>query len=801
MEVTVEVFSKQAKALEYLSEDNGEVTEVLYGGGARGGKCLGKGTRVRMFDLSVKAVEDIVVGDVIMGDDGTPRHVLAVSTGIEQMYWVRQRNGMDYRVNESHILSLRHERRKTKTHRDNGRKIVDKCEKIWETQNISVHDYLQKPEKFKKESKGYRSFGMDFSENDVPLDPYFFGVWLGDGTSCRSEITFNNKDVEVKKYCDGIAEKYGCEPHGRQNRASGCKTIAYTTGKKNVRNELLDKLWDVGVLNNKCIPTLYIKNSRTVRLQLLAGLIDSDGYLHNGCYEIVTKYPLLKDGIVNLCGTLGFVTRCKNKIVKGKRYDRITIIGNNLNEIPCKVERKKCGERKHYQNANHTGIVVEKDTVDRYYGFTIDGNHLFCLEDYTVTHNTFLGCLWQTLRRINMPNSVGLVCREESVKLKDTTIVTFFEVLSLLHYTSAVEYNATRLIATFNNGSVIYFRDLKFLPKDPEFDRLGSLGITDLFVDEAQQVSEKAISVLKGRFSVLNGKRPDGSSWHTIPKALYTCNPRRNWIYNDFVKPDKMGTIKPYRRFIKSLPIDNPHIDQSYIDNLLRADPITVQRLYFGNFEYDDDPATLCDFDAISDLFHNEHIQPVGGRSCSADIAGKGHDRFIATSWVGNVCYIAIDKEYSPGKDVETDLKNLMIRDKIPRSLTIVDADGVGSFLESYLEGIKEFHGGSPAFDKERYTNLRAECYFKLAELINQRKIRIVCTAEQRERIQDELGALKQANIYNDESKKGIIKKETMKVILGHSPDYMDALMMATYFRLTKVTPGPRVKVQIRNNE
>lgn len=798
MEVTVEVFDKQAQALEYLSENNEEVTEVLYGGGARGGKCLGKGTKVRMYDLSVKSVEDIAVGDVLMGDDGTPRHVLSVSTGVEQMYLVRQRNGMDYRVNESHILSLRHERRKTKTHRENGRKVVDQCEKVWETVNISVCDYLGKSGKFKKEAKGYRSFGMEFEKQDTPLDPYFLGVWLGDGTACRTDITFNNRDGVVKDYCHGVAKEYGCNPYKRANRASGCETFAYTTGKKNMKNRLLDSLREVVVLNNKHIPNVYIKNSRAVRLQLLAGLIDTDGYLHNGCYEITTKYPLLKEGLVNLCGTLGFVTRCKDKYVNGKRYDRIVIIGNSLNEIPCKVERKKCGPRKHYQNANHTGIVVEKDTVDEYYGFTIDGNHLFCLEDYTVTHNTFLGCLWQTLRRINMPGSVGLVCREESVKLKDTTIVTFFEVLSLLHYTSAVDYNATRLTATFSNGSVIYFRDLKFLPKDPEFDRLGSLGITDLFVDEAQQVCEKAISVLKGRFSVLNGKRTDGSTWHTVPKALYTCNPRRNWIYNDFVKPAKTGTLKGYRRFIKSLPVDNPHIDQAYIDNLLRADPITVQRLYFGNFEYDDDPATLCDFDAISDLFHNEHILPTGGRSCAADIAGKGHDRFVCVTWVGNVATIAVDEEYSPGKEVETTLKELMIKEKIPRSLTIVDADGVGSFLESYLNGIKEFHGGSHPLDRERYTNLRAECYFKLAELINARKIRIICTAEQRERIQDELGALKQADIDNDTAKKGIIKKEVMKAILGHSPDYMDALMMSMFFRRSKPTTGAKVKVKVR---
>lgn len=413
---------------------------------------------------------------------------------------------------------------------------------------------------------------------------------------------------------------------------------------------------------------------------------------------------------------------------------------------------------------------------------------------------TFLGCLWQVIRRIQMPGSVGLVCREESTKLKDTTIVTFFEVLSLLRLTTAIEYNATRLVATFSNGSVIYFRDLKYMPKDPEYDRLGSMGITDLFVDEAQQISEKAISVLKGRFSVLNGKNADGTTWHTIPKALYTCNPKRNWIYNDFVKPAKLGTLLPHRKFIKSLPIDNPHVDQAYIDNLLRADKITVQRLYFGNFEYDDDPSALCDYDAINDLFTNDFIKAEGGRSCSADIAGKGHDRFVATSWIGNVCRIAIDKEYSPGKEVETDLKELMIKDSIPRSLTIVDADGIGSFLESYLEGIKEFHGGGKPLDP-RYENLRSECYFKLADLINRRKIKIVCTQEQRERIMDELGVLKQADIDNDTRRKRVIPKETMKLILGHSPDYMDALMMAMYFRRTKPVQGPKVKVTKFDNE
>lgn len=410
------------------------------------------------------------------------------------------------------------------------------------------------------------------------------------------------------------------------------------------------------------------------------------------------------------------------------------------------------------------------------------------------------GCIWQILRRITLPGSVGLVCRERLTNLKDTTLKTMWEMLKMMHLEGIVKYNEVKCIMTFPNGSEILFRELVYLPRDPEFDRIGSLAITDLFVDEAQQISEKAISVLKGRFSLLNGVKADGTKWHTIPKALYTCNPKRNWIYNDFVKPAKEGMLPKHRKFIKALPIDNPYVDQSYIDNLLQADKVTVQRLYFGNFEYDDDPSVLCDYDAINDLFTNDHVKPVGAHSGSADIAGKGHDRFVAGSWVGNVCYIKIDTDYSPGKEVETQLKDMMINDSIPRSLMVVDADGVGSFLESYLNGIKEFHGNGRPIDP-RYANLKAECAYKLAELINKRVIKIVCTQEQRERIMDELGALKMADIDNDLKKYDIIKKEVMKIILGHSPDYLDMLIMSMFFRRMKPSAGASMKIQTRKND
>lgn len=419
---------------------------------------------------------------------------------------------------------------------------------------------------------------------------------------------------------------------------------------------------------------------------------------------------------------------------------------------------------------------------------------------------SFLGCLWQITNRIRYPGSVGFICRRSFARLIDTTLQTFFEVLDCLglkeygKFQTTANGNRSANTYYFPNGSMIFFRYIDRRSEDPNYDRFGSYSLTDMFVDEAQEIDVKAIHVLRGRFSLLTGRNADGTTWRTIPKSLFSCNPRKNWIYTDFVKPDRDGTIKPYRKFIKALPKDNPHVTQDFLDNLLRSDKVTVQRLYYGNFDYDDDPSVLCDYDAISDLFHNEHVQEVGGHSMSCDIAMKGHDRLVGGVWYGNVCKIVIDEAYSPGDVIVNKISQALIEHKVPRSLVVVDADGVGNFVSDFVKGIKEFHGGNRAQDP-RYANIRAECLFKLADMINKRQIRIQCTEDQRARIMEELGVLKQAHIDNDTAKKDVIKKDEIKKLIQRSPDYLDMLMMAMTFRLTKTTNGAQVRVMVRNNE
>ena len=350
------------------------------------GKCLGKGTKVVMFDGSLRNVEDVREGELLMGDDSTPRRVLSIARGRERMYWVKQNKGIDYRVNESHILSLKRSR-------------TEGPHKQGDVLNISVRDYLTKSNKFKTDYKGYK-VAVEFPAQPVPLDPYFVGLWLGDGHSYSSRIT--NTDSEVIDYLQEYADDLGLGlvTYQQENRTanyaitSGQRGGAQRGNRPDVFN-VQEQLRGLSVIENKHIPQSYLINSTENRLKLLAGLIDSDGHYQSefNCYEITQKNEELAKQLKFLCDTLGFNCSLKEKqaVITSRGYVstvyRLRIFGN-LDSIPVRILRKKARPLRAKADWRVTGIQVEYDKVDDYYGFTIDGNSLFLLEDMTVTHNT-----------------------------------------------------------------------------------------------------------------------------------------------------------------------------------------------------------------------------------------------------------------------------------------------------------------------------------------------------------------------------------------------------------------------------
>jgi hypothetical protein len=382
------------------------------------------------------------------------------------------------------------------------------------------------------------------------------------------------------------------------------------------------------------------------------------------------------------------------------------------------------------------------------------------------------------------PGYKSFIAREELKRLMQSTFITWNKVCQY----HKIPKSDWRLHSDYNyieffNGSRIDLLDVSYKPSDPLYERFGSLEYSDGAIEEAGETHYLAYEVLSTRIA-------RHMSDVIKPTLLITGNPKKNWTYTTFYKPWEKGELPNNFAFIQSLYNDNPHTAEIYGEQLSKISDKTIkERLMFGNWDYDDDPTQLCEYDAICDMFTNTHIPDdrYQNRYISSDLAMQGRDRFITGTWRGMTCRIAIDKEKTNGKEIEQDLTRIKKVEKVPNSHIVADSDGLGAYLESYMNNIKEFHGGSSARDKKNFQNLKSECGYKLAELINERNILVICSKDQEESIKAEISTcLKADNINSDEKKKRLISKDKMKTLLGHSPDYMDMLIMRMIFEVKK---------------
>jgi len=392
-----------------------------------------------------------------------------------------------------------------------------------------------------------------------------------------------------------------------------------------------------------------------------------------------------------------------------------------------------------------------------------------------------LGCLWLIEQCQTYPGTRWLMGRSKLKTLKETTLNTFFELTSNLKLSSQFNINNQSGVIYWNNGSEIILKDLYQYPSDPNFDSLGSLEITGAFVDECNQISYKAWQIVTSRI------RYKLNDFNIVPKILGTCNPSKNWVYSKFYIPYTNGSISENRKFIQSLPTDNPHLHPSYLESLLALDEISKRRLYYGDWAYDNDPASLISFDKINDIFNNEFVVE-GDKYISADIARYGSDKMVICVWSGFrvIEIFTLDKSSIP--QTAEAIKGLALKHKVPNSNIIADEDGVGGGVVDVLQ-CKGFVNNSKALKEENilaeYQNLKTQCYYKLAEKIQRNEVFIDCSDGYiQDLITKELEQVKRDKIDND-GKLRIIPKEKVKELIGHSPDYTDALMMRLWFELS----------------
>jgi len=347
--------------------------------------CHGKGEMIIMGDSSIKKIEEINVDDYVMGQDGTPKKVLKTFKGQDKIYTLKTKGNKDnVTVTGNHILML-------KVITDDGR--LKKGDII----EITLDDYLKKSKWFKHITKlYYNSKEIEFKriEHECKLDPYFIGVYLGDGSVDSCQITNSDKEVIEEIYKQ--AKKIGCDVN--ENPSNHFSITGIMTGGSKTRNKIFYEFDKIGLCfskknskvkcADKFIPEVLFSESIEYRYDLLAGLLDTDGYLSDSktYFEYSSKSEKLVEGVKRLAVSLGLYVSSKMKRVNGVDYYVCNILGD-IHKIPTKVKRKSQQKTEKSQYNYITGFDVEGGDVSDYYGIQVEDS-LYLHKSGMVLHNS-----------------------------------------------------------------------------------------------------------------------------------------------------------------------------------------------------------------------------------------------------------------------------------------------------------------------------------------------------------------------------------------------------------------------------
>lgn len=399
--------------------------------------CHSIDTPIIMYDGSIKKVQDVQINDKLMGDDNTPRIVQELFRGRDQMVKIKPIKGETFIVNINHILSLKftnliaiskrtdghysnntafrvtwyekngstEPKKKSKTFKDYNLaveyanelyELKDNIIKKGDVIDIKVKDLLKWSKWWLSKSNLtlYKSESVMFSEKNVNIDPYLLGYWLGDGTSSGPLFTTMENEVveEFTKKLNTFEIKQ-CK-----QEKSLAKTYRINDKTLHNENRFLDYLRNYDLINNKHIPQDYKLGSVEQRLEILAGIIDSDGHYQKDMnqFELTLTNEKLIDDCIDLVRSLGLScyknvkkTSCMYKNIKKEGIAwRIQIVGDGIEKIPSRLERKQAEPRKKNKNPLLNGFEIELLKEDNYYGFELDQNHRYLTGDYYVHHNS-----------------------------------------------------------------------------------------------------------------------------------------------------------------------------------------------------------------------------------------------------------------------------------------------------------------------------------------------------------------------------------------------------------------------------
>lgn len=417
-------------------------------------------------------------------------------------------------------------------------------------------------------------------------------------------------------------------------------------------------------------------------------------------------------------------------------------------------------------------------------------NALALLNDHSITQIGYGGAArsgkswvaseWLVMQCLSYPGVGYGLARKELKTLKRTTLKTLFKVLAKygLRQGHGYNYHQVDSIISFDNGSEIFLIDTAYKPSDPLNLRFGGYELTGCVIDESNETQFSVIEILQGRCGFrLN------DHYNLPPMVLETFNPDKGHVYTRYWLPFREKKETDDVKFIRALPSDNPDPQvKRWVENQIKnGSYTTVQRLVYGNFDYDDTKNKLIDAEAINDYFTNSHVKPTGVRYLTADIARLGKDYTVIRIWDG----LRVIKRISIAKNLVTEaaiiIRELCDKYEVPMSRCIVDEDGVGGGVRDILNCVGFVANRTP-MGRTNYRNLKAQCAFVMAEFFNNRKVyEDVPDKDIRERIRQELDWLREKD-HDKESKIQLVPKN--EIMIGRSPDDLDSIIMRGYFEV-----------------
>ena len=410
---------------------------------------------------------------------------------------------------------------------------------------------------------------------------------------------------------------------------------------------------------------------------------------------------------------------------------------------------------------------------------------------------TWLGSEWLLTNCYLYPGSKWFIGRDELKQLTASTLVTFWKCCKYHRIPiSDHKYNAQKSFIQFFNGSRIDLLELKYKPSDALYERYGSLEFTGGWIEEGGEVNFGAYDTLKSRVG-----RWDNDRFGVMGKLLITCNPKKNWLYNDFYKPWKSDELPDERAFIQAFVQENKYGESGYVDNLRGIkDKAKKERLLKGNWEYDDNPNALIDYDNILAVFDNDHVEQGKDKYITCDVARLGSDKAIVAAWLGWVVVELAVFDLSKLTKIQQAIFTFRKKYGIPKKNCIADQDGLGSGVVDNC-GILGFkNGGRPIKEwtvnergvkvlvQPNYANLKTQCYYHYADKVNEHGVYISCDlqAKHKEEIIEEH---EQIQSFDTDSDRKVRLKPKEKVIdaLGRSPDWTDTFAERAFFDLKKM--------------